>query len=59
MAGVLSSLFMIAVSLYFTGLFQNLPLTVLAATILSRFGNWLSSLLFMKHGNILELMDLP
>ncbi|MGB5885621.1 MAG: sulfate permease [Acinetobacter venetianus] len=33
MAGVLSSLFMIAVSLYFTGLFQNLPLTVLAATI--------------------------
>lgn len=33
MAGVLSSLFMIAVSLYFTGLFQNLPLIVLAATI--------------------------
>lgn len=33
MTGVLSSLFMIAVSLYFTGLFQNLPLTVLAATI--------------------------
>jgi len=33
MAGVLSSLFMIVVSLYFTGLFQNLPLTVLAATI--------------------------
>lgn len=33
MAGVLSSLFMIAVSLYLTGLFQNLPLTVLAATI--------------------------
>lgn len=33
MAGVLSSLFMIAISLYFTGLFQNLPLTVLAATI--------------------------
>lgn len=33
MAGILSSLFMIAVSLYFTGLFQNLPLTVLAATI--------------------------
>lgn len=32
-AGVLSSLFMIAVSLYFTGFFQNLPLAVLAATI--------------------------
>lgn len=32
-SGVLSSLFMIAVSLYFTGFFQNLPLAVLAATI--------------------------
>ncbi|WDZ52631.1 sulfate permease [Acinetobacter vivianii] len=31
-SGVLSSLFMIAVSLYFTGFFQNLPLAVLAAT---------------------------
>lgn len=32
-SGVLSSLFMIAVSLYFTGFFQNLPLVILAATI--------------------------
>jgi sulfate permease, SulP family len=34
MAGVLSSLFIIIVSLYFTGFFQNLPLSVLAATIM-------------------------
>jgi SulP family sulfate permease len=33
-AGVLSSLFMIIISLYVTGFFQNLPLAVLAATIL-------------------------
>ncbi len=33
MAGVLSSILMIVVSLYFTGFFQNLPLAVLAATI--------------------------
>ncbi len=32
-SGVLSSLLMILVSLYFTGLFANLPLAVLAATI--------------------------
>ncbi|MDR7015381.1 sulfate permease [Acinetobacter sp. 3657] len=32
-SGVLSSLLMILVSLYFTGLFENLPLAVLAATI--------------------------
>lgn len=34
MAGVLSSLFIILVSLYFTGLFQHLPLAILAATII-------------------------
>ena len=34
MAGVLSSLFIIVVSLYFTGFFKNLPLSVLAATIM-------------------------
>ena len=34
MAGILSSLFIIIVSLYFTGFFKNLPLTVLAATIM-------------------------
>ncbi len=34
MAGILSSLFIVAVSLYFTGFFTNLPLTVLAATII-------------------------
>ncbi|EPG38028.1 SulP family inorganic anion transporter [Acinetobacter colistiniresistens] len=33
MSGIISSLLMIAVSLYFTGFFQNLPLAVLAATI--------------------------
>lgn len=33
MSGVISSLLMIAVSLYFTSFFQNLPLAVLAATI--------------------------
>ncbi|ENW80954.1 hypothetical protein F909_02244 [Acinetobacter sp. ANC 3929] len=33
MSGVVSSLLMIMVSLYFTGFFQNLPLAVLAATI--------------------------
>ncbi|ENX43371.1 SulP family inorganic anion transporter [Acinetobacter sp. NIPH 2100] len=33
MSGVVSSLLMIVVSLYFTGFFQNLPLAVLAATI--------------------------
>ena len=33
MSGVISSLLMIAVSLYFTSFFQNLPLTILAATI--------------------------
>jgi SulP family sulfate permease len=33
-AGVLSSLFMIIIILYLTGFFQNLPLAVLAATIL-------------------------
>lgn len=32
-SGVMSSLLMIAVSLYFTSFFQNLPLTILAATI--------------------------
>lgn len=34
MAGVMSSLFIIFVSLYFTGIFQYLPLTILAATII-------------------------
>lgn len=34
MSGVLSSLLMIFVGLYFTGFFQNLPLAILAATIL-------------------------
>ncbi|WP_160255581.1 SulP family inorganic anion transporter [Acinetobacter indicus] len=34
MAGVLSSLFIVLVSLYFTGFFCDLPLTVLAATII-------------------------
>ncbi|MEX5439874.1 sulfate permease [Acinetobacter indicus] len=34
MAGVLSSLFIVLVSLYFTGFFRDLPLTVLAATII-------------------------
>lgn len=34
LAGVLSSLFIIVVSLYFTGLFQHLPLAILAATII-------------------------
>lgn len=33
MSGIMSSLLMIAVSLYFTSFFQNLPLTILAATI--------------------------
>lgn len=34
MAGVLSALFIVLVSLYFTGFFRDLPLTVLAATII-------------------------
>lgn len=34
MAGVISSLFIIIVSLYFTGLFRELPLAILAATIM-------------------------
>ncbi|MCO8087307.1 SulP family inorganic anion transporter [Acinetobacter indicus] len=34
MAGVLSSLFIVLVSLYFTGFFRDLPLTILAATII-------------------------
>lgn len=34
MAGVISSLFIIIVSLYFTGLFKHLPLAILAATII-------------------------
>ncbi|ALH96009.1 SulP family inorganic anion transporter [Acinetobacter equi] len=34
MAGVLSSLFIVIVSLYFTGFFKDLPLAVLAATIM-------------------------
>lgn len=34
MAGVLSSLFIVIVSLYFTGFFSDLPLAVLAATII-------------------------
>ncbi len=34
MAGVISSLFIILVSLYFTGLFKDLPLAILAATIM-------------------------
>ncbi|WP_180106799.1 MULTISPECIES: SulP family inorganic anion transporter [unclassified Acinetobacter] len=34
MAGVLSSLLIIVVSLYFTGCFQDLPLVILAATII-------------------------
>ncbi|WP_180065082.1 MULTISPECIES: SulP family inorganic anion transporter [unclassified Acinetobacter] len=34
MAGVLSSLLIIVVSLYFTGFFQDLPLVILAATII-------------------------
>ncbi|OTG92324.1 SulP family inorganic anion transporter [Acinetobacter sp. ANC 3832] len=34
MAGVISSFFIILVSLYFTGLFRELPLAILAATII-------------------------
>ena len=34
MAGVISSIFIIIVSLYFTGLFRELPLAILAATII-------------------------
>ncbi|KAF1026328.1 MAG: putative sulfate transporter [Acinetobacter bereziniae] len=34
MAGVLSSIFIVFVSLYFTGLFKELPLAILAATIM-------------------------
>ena len=34
MAGALTSLFIVLVSLYFTGFFRDLPLTVLAATII-------------------------
>ncbi|WP_347452712.1 SulP family inorganic anion transporter [Acinetobacter thermotolerans] len=34
MAGVLSSLLIIVVSLFFTGFFEDLPLTILAATII-------------------------
>ncbi|OTG80307.1 SulP family inorganic anion transporter [Acinetobacter sp. ANC 4648] len=34
MAGVISSIFIIIVSLYFTGLFRELPLAILAATIM-------------------------
>ncbi len=34
MAGVISSLFIVVVSLYFTGFFRDLPLTILAATII-------------------------
>lgn len=34
MAGILSSLFIIVVSLYFTGIFKQLPLAILAATII-------------------------
>ena len=34
MAGVLSSIFIVVVSLYFTGVFKELPLAILAATIM-------------------------
>lgn len=34
MSGVFSSIFIVIVSLYFTGLFQELPLAILAATII-------------------------
>ena len=34
MAGILSSCFIVVVSLFFTGFFQNLPLAILAATII-------------------------
>jgi sulfate permease, SulP family len=34
LAGVLSSIFIVIVSLYFTGFFQDLPLAILAATII-------------------------
>lgn len=34
MAGVLSSIFIVMVSLYFTGVFKELPLAILAATII-------------------------
>lgn len=34
MAGILSSCFIVFVSLFFTGFFQNLPLAILAATII-------------------------
>ncbi|AYO54322.1 SulP family inorganic anion transporter [Acinetobacter wuhouensis] len=34
MAGVLSSIFIVIVSLYFTGVFKELPLAILAATII-------------------------
>ena len=34
MAGIISSVLIVCVSLYFTGFFQDLPLTILAATII-------------------------
>ena len=48
MSGVISSLLMIAVSLYFTSFFQNLPLTILAATIFVSIWKLVSFLPFFE-----------
>ncbi|HRM14872.1 MAG TPA: sulfate permease [Acinetobacter parvus] len=48
MSGVMSSLLMIAVSLYFTSFFQNLPLTILAATIFVSIWKLISFLPFFE-----------
>ncbi len=48
MSGVISSLLMIAVSLYFTSFFQNLPLTILAATIFVSIWKLISFLPFFE-----------
>ena len=48
MSGVMSSLLMIAVSLYFTSFFQNLPLTILAATIFVSIWKLVSFLPFFE-----------
>lgn len=48
MSGVMSSLLMIAVSLYFTSFFQNLPLTILAATIFVSIWKLISFLPFLE-----------
>ena len=48
MSGIMSSLLMIAVSLYFTSFFQNLPLTILAATIFVSIWKLVSFLPFFE-----------